>query len=139
MREVVAIIDCESTIFSRVAAAFTAAYPSGSRYGEAVDTPAKFPCLTLVEIDNATYEKSLDAELSEHHAIVTYEANAYSNKTSGAKQECKAIMALVDEQMQRMGFTRLFCNQTKNLDSKIYRMTARYRGVISEEYRIYRR
>lgn len=133
------MIDVESTVFSKVAAAFTAAYPSGSRYGEAVDTPAKFPCLTLVEIDNATYGKSQDADLTEHHATVTYEANAYSNKTSGAKQECKAIMALVDKQMQQMGFTRLFCNQTKNLDRKIYRMTARYRGVIGEDYRIYRR
>lgn len=133
------MIDCESFIFFRVATAFTAAYPTGSRYGEPVDTPAKFPCLTLVEIDNATYEKSLDAQPAEHHATVTYEANAYSNRTSGAKQECKAIMALVDVEMQKMGFTRLLCNQVKNMDSKIYRMTARYRGVISEDLRIYRR
>ena len=133
------MIDAEAKIFSTVAAAFTSAYPTGSRYGEPVDTPAKFPCLTLVEIDNATYQRSQDTNPTEHHATIVYETNAYSNKTSGAKQECKAIMTLVDEQMQRMGFTRLFCNQTKNLDSKIYRMTARYRGVISEEYRIYRR
>ena len=133
------MIDAEAKVFSTVAAAFTAAYPTGSRYGEPVDTPAKFPCLTLVEIDNATYERSQDADLTEHHATIVYEVNAYSNKTSGAKQECKAIMALVDTEMQKMGFTRLFCNQTKNLDNKIYRMTARYRGVISEDYRIYRR
>lgn len=126
-------------MFTRVAAAFTAAYPTGTRYGEPVDTPAKFPCLTLVEDDNATYEKSLDVALTEHHATVMYTVNAYSNKTSGAKQECKAIMALVDEQMQQMGFTRLFCNQVKNADTKIYRMTARYQGIISEDYRVYRR
>lgn len=133
------MIDVEAKIFSTVATVFTAAYPNGSRYGEPVDTPAKFPCLTLLEIDNATYQRSQDIDLTEHHATVVYEANCYSNKTSGAKQECKAIMALVDEQMQKMGFTRLFCNQTKNLDSKIYRMTARYRGVIGTDYRIYRR
>lgn len=133
------MINVESTVFSRVASAFTAAYPNGSRYGEPVDTPAKFPCLTLVEIDNATYQRSQDNDLTEHHAIIVYEANAYSNKTSGAKLDCKAIMALVDMEMQKMGFTRLFCNQTKNLDSKIYRMTARYRGIIGMDYRIYRK
>lgn len=133
------MIDVESTVFANVASAFTAAYPTGSRYGEAVDTPAKFPCLTLVEVDNATYQRSQDTDLTEHHATIVYEANGYSNKTSGAKQECKAIMALVDAQMQGMGFTRLFCNQTKDQDSKIYRMTARYRGVIGDDHRIYRR
>ena len=133
------MIDVESTIFSRVATAFAAVYPGGSRYGEPVDTPAQFPCLTLIEIDNATYQRSQDVALIEHHATLTYEANVYSNKISGSKQECKAIMTLVDEQMQQMGFTRLFCNQTRNLDSKIYRMTARYRGIIGEDYRIYRR
>ena len=133
------MIDVETKVFSTVAAAFTAAYPDGSRYGEPVDTPAKFPCLTLVEEDNATYEKSQDTDLTEHHATLLYTANVYSNKSSGAKQECKAIMALVDAEMQRMGFTRLFCNQTKNLDSKIYRMTARYRGVIDRSGMIYRR
>ena len=122
-----------------MADAFSSAYPDGSRYGEPVDAPAKFPCLTLVEDDNATYEKSQDTDLTEHHATVMYTVNCYSNKTSGAKQECKAIMALVDEQMQQMGFTRLFCNQIKNADTKIYRMTARYRGVVSEDFKIYRR
>lgn len=133
------MIDVESTVFSKIAAAFTAAYPTGSRYGEPVDTPAKFPCLTLVEVDNATYQRSQDADLTEHHATVVYEVNCFSNKASGAKQECKAIMALVDSQMQQMGFTRLFCSQTKNADQKIYRMTTRHRGVIGEDYRIYRR
>lgn len=132
------MIDCESTIFARVAASFSASYPDASRYGEPVDTPAKFPCLTMVEIDNATYQQSLDASMSEHHATLTYEVNIYSNKISGAKQECKAIMELVDYEMQQMGFVRLFCNQTKNMDKRIYRITARYRGVISTDFRIYR-
>ena len=133
------MIDVESTVFAAVAVAFTAAYPIGSRYGEPVDVPAKFPCLTLVEDDNATYERSLDTAMTEHHATVMYTVNVYSNKASGAKQECKAIMELVDREMQRMGFTRLFCNQTRNADTKIYRMTARYRAVISADQVIYRK
>lgn len=133
------MIDIESTVFSRVAAAYTAQFPDGSRYGEPNDTPAKFPCMTLVEDDNATYERSMDADMREHHATVMYTVNSFSNKVSGAKQECKAIMALVDSEMQSMGFVRLFCNQTKNQDSKVYRMTARYKGVVDENFRVYRK
>lgn len=133
------MIDVESIVFSRVAKKFDAAYPDGSRYGEVTITPAKFPCLTLIEVDNYTYDRSLDVQMKEHHAWLMYEVNVYSNKVSGAKQECKAIMELVDDEMFAMGFTRMFMNQTKNAETKIYRMTARYRGVISDgEYRIYR-
>lgn len=132
------MIDVESTVFNRVATVYSAEYPNGSRYGELVDSPAQFPCMTLIEIDNATYDRSLDAQMKEHHARLTYEVNVYSNKTSGAKQECQDIMNLVDSEMISMGFVRMFCNQTKNTETKIYRMTARYRGVVSEDYRIYR-
>ena len=133
------LIDVESTIFNRVAEAFSAAYPHGSRYGEPVTSPASFPCLTVIESDNYTYDRSLTAELLEHNAWIVYDVNVYSNLASGAKQECRAIMKLVDFQMQNMGFTRIFCNQTKNQDNRIYRISARYRGVVSEDYRIYRK
>lgn len=133
------MIDIESTVFDTVAKAFTAAYPKGSRYGEEVDTPVSFPCITLIESDNYTYEKSLTDEMREHHANLMYTLNIYSNKTSGAKQECKAILVLLDEKMRSLGFVRTMKAQTKNQDSKIYRIAARYRAVVSDDYRIYRR
>ena len=98
-----------------------------------------FPCITLIESDNYTYEKSLTDEMREHHANLMYTLNIYSNKTSGAKQECKAILVLLDEKMRSLGFVRTMKAQTKNQDSKIYRITARYRAVVSDDYRIYRR
>ncbi len=133
------MIDAEELIFKKVADAFSAAYPDGAVYREVVEVPDRFPCLTLVEIDNVAYQPSQDLASMEHHATVTYEINVYSNEPDGGKQACKAVMALADEQMQRLGFTRLICSQIKNADSKIYRMTARYRAVISEDYIIYRR
>ncbi|MBS6475122.1 MAG: hypothetical protein KH354_03970 [Clostridiales bacterium] len=133
------MIDIEAAVFSRISKAYDEKYPNGSRYGEPTDTPANFPCLTLVEIDNYTYGQSLTAELKEHHAWVVYEVNVYSNSINGAKQECKEIIKLVDTEMQQLGFKRMFLNQTKNTDTRIYRITARYRGVVSENYRIYKK
>lgn len=133
------MIDIESTVFAKVAEAYDAAFPGGARTGEPINTPAKFPCLSVVEDDNFTYEKSLDTSMREHHAQVLYTVDVFSNLTSGAKQQCQNIMNVVDDVFQDLGFVRLFCNQTKNQDNKIYRMTARYRAVVSEDFRIYRR
>lgn len=133
------MIDIESTVFNQVANAFDAAHPNGSRYSEETSSPPRFPCLTLVQTDNYTYEGSLDAEHKEHDAWVVFEVNVYSNKISGAKQECKKVMDLVDKQLQSLNFVRLFCNPTKNADQKYFRMTARYRAVVSENYILYRR
>lgn len=133
------MIDVEAAVFNRVAEKFDIAYPNGTRVSEPIDAPASFPCMSLVEADNATYTGSLDSAMTEHDAWLMYELNVYSNLASGAKQQCKEIIALVDDELLAMGFTRTFCHQTKNSDTKIYRMTARYRAVISEELRIYRK
>lgn len=133
------MIDIESTVFDTIARLFIAAYPHGSRYGEDVDTPTAFPCITLIESDNYTYGKSLDSEMREYHANLMYTLNIYSNKVSGAKQECKAILALIDEKMISMGFVRTMKAQTKNQDTKIFRITARYRAVVSGDHEIFRR
>lgn len=133
------MIDVEAAVFNRVAEKFDIAYPNGTRVSEPIGAPASFPCMSLVEADNATYTGSLDAEMTEHDSWLMYELNAYSNLASGAKQQCKDIITLVDNELLAMGFTRTFCHQTKNSDTKIYRMTARYRAVISEELRIYRK
>ena len=133
------MIDVEAAVFNRVAEKFDISYPNGTRVSEPIDAPASFPCMSLVEADNATYTGSLDSAMTEHDAWLMYELNVYSNLASGAKQQCKEIIALVDDELLAMGFTRTFCHQTKNADTKIYRMTARYRAVISEELRIYRK
>ena len=54
-----------------------------------MDSPAKFPCMVLIESDNYTHEESLNSEMREHNANLMYTLDIYSNKTSGAKQECK--------------------------------------------------
>lgn len=137
------MIDIEFAVVSRVFEAFKEAYPSGSYSSEPnTDTAPAFPHLNMMEMDNTFYSPVLES------AEVVFDVNVYSNKTSGSKQECKAVMALVDETMNSFGaWERVFCNQTKNADSRIYRMTARYRGIPvlestdedTVQFRIYRR
>jgi hypothetical protein len=66
--------------------------------------------------------------------------NVYSNKKSGKKSECKAIASLIDDEMAALGFSRSMLQPIPNMDdATIYRMTGRYRAVVSKDKIIYRR
>lgn len=134
------MIDIESEVFNIVSKATRAKYPKIYMTGEYVKSPPSFPCVSLIETDNQIYRNTRDSGNIENHAQVLYEVNAYSNKTSGKKAECKAIIAFIDTQMEALGFTRTLMNPVPNEeDATVYRMVARYRAIVSKEKVIYRR
>lgn len=126
------MIDIENKVLSVVREAVLAQYPTASVYGEYVEVPASFPCITVTEDTNYTYVYTKDEQLAEHHAEVQYSVNVYSNKQTGAKLEAKAIMNLADNAMQSMKFWRTMSRQVPNVDRTIYRLIARYRAVVGE-------
>lgn len=134
------MIDAENVIYTRIATALRAAYPTIFVTGEIVAAPPSFPAAGIVEMDNSTLAKSQTIEAKENHATLMYQVDVYSNKTSGKKTECKSIITVIDDGFAKMGFTRTFLNPTPNLeDASIYRMTGRYRGIIGQDGRVYRR
>ena len=134
------MIDIENDIFNAVATAVRARYPEIYMVGEYVKTPPKFPCVSLLEMDNQSYQRTEDSGSSENHVSVMYEVNIYSNKTIGKKSECRAIAALIDEQMLALGFARTMLQPIPNLDdATIYRMVGRYSAVISKDKTFFRR
>ena len=134
------MIDIENDIFNSVATEVRAKHPDIYMVGEYVKTPPRFPFVSLVEMDNQSYQRTEDSGSSENHASVMYEVNVYSNKTVGKKTECKAIATLIDEQMLALGFTRTMLQPIPNLDdATIYRMVGRYSAVISKNKEFFRR
>lgn len=134
------MIDVENAIFNIVARAIRNVYPDIYISGEYVKSPPNFPCVSLVEMDNLAYIKTQTSESAENHAELMYELNVYSNKTSGKKSECKAIAALIDNEMAALGFSRTMLQPIPNMDdATIYRMTGRYRAVVDKNNMIYRR
>lgn len=126
------MIDIENKVLSVVREAVLAQYPTASVYGEYVEVPESFPCVTVTEDTNYTYVYTKDEQLAEHHAEVQYAVNVYSNKQTGAKLEAKAIMNIADNAMQSMKFWRTMTRQIPNVDRTIYRLIARYRAVVGE-------
>jgi hypothetical protein len=134
------MIDIESTVFNRVVTKVREQFPDIYVTGEYVKSPSSFPAVSLVEMDNATRTDTIDSGSNENHANVMYEVNVYSNKATGKKSECKAIIALIDEEMLALGFARNTLTPVPNMnDSTIYRMVGRYRATVSTKHEIIRR
>ena len=134
------MINVENEIFNIIANAVRTAYPDAYVVGEYVKAPARFPFISIVEIDNTAYDRTQTSSSLENHADITYEVNIYSNKTSGKKSECKAIASLIDNEFATLGFSRTMLQPIPNVDdATIYRMLGRYRGVVSKDFKVYRR
>lgn len=134
------MINIEEEVFSAVASDVRAEYPNVYMVGEYVKSPSSFPFVSLIEEDNTVYEKTRTSLSDENHCKVMYEVNVFSNKTKGKKAECKAIISLIDSIMLRLGFTRTMLQPIPNInDATIYRMVARYSGVVSKDKQIFRR
>lgn len=134
------MINIESEIFNIIAKVVREKYPDIYITGEYVKIPPKFPCVSLIEMDNSVYTKTQSSDSVENHAELMYELNVYSNKKSGKKSECKAIASLIDDELAALNFSRTMLQPIPNMDdATIYRILGRYRMVASKDKQIYRR
>ena len=141
------MIDIESIVYNTVHTAIKTAFPNAVISDIPPEMDANFPFITIREDSNRTYTKTQDESLTEHHAIVVYEISVYSNKQTGRKAECKAIMDVADLTMQGMKFTRIQRHELPTIERTIMRLYARYEAVVEEPetvgndkvYQMYRR
>lgn len=134
------MIDIESQVFSRIAARLRETFSGIYVTGEYVKTPPSFPAVSLVEMDNTPLVRTQTTDSVENHAVLMYELNVYSNKAVGKKTESRTIAGVVDDEMAAMGFTRIMLNPIPNMDdATIYRITGRYRAVVSKDNVLFRR
>lgn len=132
------MLDPESILFTEIANKARSRFKGIRVYPEETESPAAFPCLTFVQSSNTTYRRSLTGDNVEHHINLMYTANAYSNITNGAKQQCKEIIAFVDDIMRSHGFLRTMDEQMPNQDRTISRRTARWSGILGKDGYVYK-
>lgn len=135
------MINVENEVFSTVSTALRAEYPNMNPLsGARQPAPEDLPVAVGMEMDNSTYQRTLDLSGTENHATVMWQWEVYSNKMPGKKAECKAIMEIIDTQMIGMGFLRTGSGPMNmpNADNSIYRMVARYKAVVSKSGAVHR-
>lgn len=132
------MIDKENEIYTIIATRLRQEFPSIFVTGEVNLNPTRYPCAFIEEADNSSLTTSRDTGSNERHVVLMYEVNVFSNKQSGKKSEAKAIFAVIDDEFDKLGFTR----QTKvpiSIDEGTkYRIVGRWTAVANNDY-IFRR
>lgn len=131
------MVDIENEVFTTIATALRAQFNPIYVSGELNLNPTTFPCAYIEEADNYSNTFSRDTSSNDNHSILMYEVNVFSNKAVGKKAEAKAIFKVIDEVLNKLGFTR----QSKSpvsFDDTTYRITGRYTAIANNDY-IFRR
>lgn len=136
------MIDAEKAIYNKIVTELRKRedLPDFSSAGEYVRSPAKFPHISIIEMDNSTDRTTRSTGSGENYAVLTYEVTTFSNKINGKKQECRKLADAADEIMLDMNFRRISLKPVPNmLDGSVYRMVGRYEVLIDTEGRMYYR
>jgi len=126
------MIDVENQVITFVTEAFAGTtYEDIYLSSDPARTPNTFPCVYLAQSD--AYEpSSRPATREQLFETVVFECYVYSNKTTGAKAECKKVMEIVDEAMRIHNFTLMTETPLMpNVDTVKAIRFSRYRANVS--------
>ena len=140
------MIDIANKVLTSVRAAYTEAGKTVKVVSGYYANLPTLPCVEIIETSNTTYQRSLDSDLTEHHASVTFQIDVYSDKKDKSKSDAKELFAIADQCMQSMKFTRTSYDIDVVLDRTLSRVTGVYRAIVREPvevdgntvYQIYR-
>lgn len=128
------MIDKENEVYTRVRERVLETFPDASVDGTYQPVPSGFPHVSIYQNDSYTPNEYLDSATYAKFEAVMFEVQVYSNKTGTKKQECKRLMDIIDTVMQEMNMRRSSLVPVPNLnDASIYRLTARYEGLIDAD------
>lgn len=130
------MIDYSNEVFNVVATHLRSLYSGIQVIGEYVETPAKFPTVTVDEINNVPTH--LDSGTTNKYARVTYRCQVFCNG-DGKRKKARMIYDTVDRILMSLGlYAKSYTTTPAIYNSEIYCITATYEGVIGEDGVIYR-
>lgn len=130
------MIDVSNEIFNAVAKDLRSLYKGITVVGEYVETPAKFPTVTLDEISNVPVH--LDSATMNKYTKVIYRSQIFMNGT-GKRKKAREIMDSLDKKLMSLGLTMKTYTTTPAIyNSEVYCITATHEGVIGADGMIYR-
>ena len=125
------MIDIENYVVNTVITALSS-LSTVTVYSDYEASSSTFPCVTVIQESNVSADTFDNGSTSENHADVLFTVTVYSNLTSGAKEEAKKILDVVDTAFEGMKFQRTLCQALPNKDDRLYRYTARYAARVGK-------
>ena len=130
------MIDYSNEIFNTVATDLRSLYPGIHVVGEYVDTPAKFPTVTIDEIQNVPVH--MDSAIRNKYARVTLRTQTFCNG-EGKRQRARKIFGSLDQKLMDLGFyVKSYTTTPAIYNAEVYCITATHEAVIGADGTVYR-
>jgi hypothetical protein len=131
------MIDFSNEIFNIAATELRLQYDGIQVIGEYVETPAKFPTVTIDEVQNIPTH--LDSATENTYARIVYRTQVFCNAESGKRAQARKIFDSLDKILMEIGlYVRTYTTTPAVYNSEIYCITATHEGVIGADGTIYR-
>lgn len=117
-------------IYTKVKDAVVAVNPKTFCSSVFTETPQSFPAAFIRPITSSERREFIELDFSDAHREVTFEAQIFSTKSSGASVEAHEILDAVKTAFKQMYFIVEMEQPIDNSDKTIYRIAARFRRVI---------
>lgn len=130
------MIDHSNEIFNTVASDIRAKHDGVQVIGEYVETPAKFPTVTIDEIQNVPVH--LDTAVRNKYARIVIRSQVFCNG-EGKRQKAREIYNSLDSKLMDIGlFAKTYTTTPAIYNSEIYCITSTHEGVIREDGTVFR-
>lgn len=130
------MIDYSNEIFNIVATELRSKHDGIQVIGEYVDTPAKFPTVTLDEVQNVPVH--LDTSVNNKYARITLRTQIFCNG-EGKRQKARGIYDSLDRKLMSIGlYAKSYTTTPTIYNAEVYCITVTHEGVIGEDGTIYR-
>jgi hypothetical protein len=130
------MLDFSNEIFDTVAKDLRSLYKGITVVGEYVESPAKFPTVTVDEISNIP--EHLDSAMTNKYAKVIYRSQIFCNG-NGKRKKAREILDSLDKKLMEIGFTMKTYTTTPTIyNSDVYCITTTHEGVVGADGMIYR-
>ena len=130
------MLDFSNEIFDAVAKDLRSTYKGIQVVGEYVESPAKFPTVTVDEIGNVPVH--LDSAKYNKYARVTLRTQVFMNGI-GKRAKAREIFNSLDMKLMDMGFVMKTYTTTPAIyNSEVYCITTTHEGVIGADGMVYR-
>ena len=127
-------------IYTMVANAVLANYPTCFFTNAFIYAPSKFPCVALVLSDDGTRYDTRDSSKQDKFRDITVTVDVFSNKADGKKTEAEDIMQIVFDTLFPLNFHQVSCRPASNMNNaSIYKITATFVATIDSNGTIYTR
>lgn len=128
------MIDKENEIYTAIRNAVKKEYPDAILSSSYIRSPASFPYVSVIQTDSYEPKKYIDSSGEELFTSLAFQIDVYSDDESRKKSICKQIMQTIDTALKKMNFRRESLSAVPNMaDATIYRLTARYTVIASED------